>query len=145
MAEGESRYKYVRVDLPLWEEVMAGYQAHHPGARCEAGRVLREVSNAYIDGELEGQEEEWLWDSDSRMPVRNGAQHRNIHVRAELLADVLEAYRQRHDTPFGSHAGITRFILSLYLKRMADEEGVREATQRRPGSPTTTVPGSPLM
>lgn len=118
MVEGEPRYKYVRVDLSQWEEVMAGYKARHPGARCEAAKVLNHVLNLYVAGELAPEEEEYFWVD----PGKNG-QHKNIHVYRETLAGVLNAYRQRHDTLFGSNTGVIRYALMLYLARLSKGKG----------------------
>ena len=119
MIEGEGRYKHVGIDLPMLQEVVAGYKAHHPGARCESAKVVNAVLNLYVAGELAPEEEEYFWID----PERNGQPHRNVNVYPDLLAAVLAAYRRRHDTPFGSHAGIVRFVLRLYLARLAKLKG----------------------
>ena len=101
MIEGESRYKHVGIDLPQLEEVLAGYKAQHPGARCEAAKVVNAVLNLYVAGELAPEEEEFFWVD----PDRNGQARRNVNVYPELMASVLNAYRKRHDTPFGNNTG----------------------------------------
>ena len=117
MIEGEGRYKHVGIDIPMLEEVVAGYKAQHPGARCETAKIINAILNFYVAGELAAEEHFWV------DPDRNGQAHRNVNVYPDLLASVLAAYRKRHDTAFGSHAGIVRFVLRLYLARLAKLKG----------------------
>lgn len=81
--------------------------------------MLNAILNLYVAGELAAEEDEYFWAD----PERNGQAHRNVNVYPELLASVLAAYRRRHNTPFGSHAGIVRFVLRLYLARLAEGKG----------------------
>lgn len=115
----DARYKYVRVDLSQWEEIMAGYKARHPGARSEVAKVLNHVCCMYLGGELAAEEAKDFWGESA---VRNG-QHKNIHVKRELLAAVLNAYRQRHNTPFGNNTGVIRYVLGLYLASLSKLKG----------------------
>ena len=119
MIEGEGRYKHVGVDLPMLEEVVAGYKAQHPGARSEVAKIINAVLNMYVAGELAAEEEEHFRVD----PGKNGQAHRNVNVYPALMASVLAAYRKRHNTPFGSHAGIVRFVLRLYLVRLSKGKG----------------------
>ena len=115
----DARYLYVRVDLSQWEEVMAGYKAQHPGARSEAAKVLNAVLCDYINGELAAEEEDDFWGESA---VRNG-QHKNVNVYRQTLASVLNAYRQRHNTPFGNNTGVVRYVLGLYLASLSKGKG----------------------
>ena len=119
MIEGEGMYKHVGIDLPMLQEVVAGYKAHHPGARCEAAKVVNAVPNLYVAGDLAPEEEEYFWID----PDRDGQARRNVNVYPQLMAAVLNAYRRRHDTPFGSNTGVVRFVLRLYLARLAKLKG----------------------
>ena len=123
MLEGIGRYKHVDVDVPLLEVVMAGYRTQHKTADRDTVKAIKHVLNMYVEGVFQEEEDaEDLWE----LPMKNGAPHKNINIYPGLLVSVLTAFRERHDTPFGSHAGIVRFVLSLYLARLSKGKGERQ-------------------
>lgn len=144
MIEGEGRYKHVGVDVPQWEEVSAEYRTLHPGASTDAAKVLNHVLNLYVEGVLAVEEEVDFWGEAPR--VSGGKRPRNINVYRETLALAVAAYRERHETPWGSNAGIVRYVLGLYVAKVRKGmgDGSPEIPDKRPGW-TTGTPERPTL
>ena len=120
MIECSGRYRHVSVDVPLLEAVLKGYRTQHKTASRDTAKVLKHILVMYVDGVFQDEEDAIdLWE----LPMKHGAPHKNINIYPSLLEDVLTAFRERHDTQFGSHAGIVRFVLGLYLARLAKLKG----------------------
>lgn len=117
MLGGYSRYKHVGIDVPLLEEVSKGFPEG-----MDTAKVVKHVLNDYLTDRFQEEEAEDLWD----FPMKNGNLHKNVNIYPELLADVLTAFRERHDTAFGSHAAVVRYVLTLAAAHL---RGRREKKQ----------------